>query len=150
MFFMTWFLSRIKKKLIPFSIVPEIYTLIGIILFLSLSFVAYFFRVSELSTHFLLRFLTILYQILAMTGMGQMYLLHFVYASSIEVRGILGVLFFITALLNMAVFIVFMVKQSRYLSYYFRFTQLPSFFLRMVDAVSEVKDSFMMLVHRRN
>ena len=130
-----------EEKLLPFSGVPEIYTLIGVIFFLACSFVTHFFNVSEIFGRFLSRFLTILYQIAALGGLGQMFFLNFVYSSTLETRAVLGVMFLVTAIINMVVFIGCILKESRYLSYYFRFTfdQGPLFLLRIMDVFSEVK-----------
>ena len=127
----------------PFSGVPEIYTLIGVIFFLACSFVTHFFNVSEIFGRFLARILTILYQIAGLAGLGQMFFLNFVYTTNLETRAIAGFMFLVIAIINMVVFIGVIHKQSRYLSYYFRFTfdQGPLFLLRIMDAFSEVKAS---------
>ena len=136
--------------MIPYVKVPEIYTFIGIIIFLASSFMTHFFNVSELFGRFLSRFLTLLYQIVALVGLGQMFFLNFVYPTSVEIRAVLGFTFLATAVVNMVVFIVLTAKRSEYLSYYFRFTFLsgPLFLLRLMDVVSEVKAPFNRLLHR--
>ena len=136
-----------EEKLIPYSGAPEIYTLIGVIFFLACSFVTHFFNVSEIFGRFLARFLTIFYQIAALVGLGQMFFLNFVYRTNLETRAVMGFMFLVTAIINMVVFIGFTLKESRYLSYYFRFTfdRGPVFLLRVMDAFSEVKASIIRL-----
>ena len=139
-----------EEKLIPYNIVPEIYVLVGIIIFLVSSFITHFYNVSELFGPFLSGFLTLLYQIIALIGLGQMFFLNFVYPTGIEVRVVLSFIYLVSAVVNMAIFIVLTVKRSEYLSYYFRFTFAsgPLFLLRVMDAISEVKDPFVRLLQR--
>lgn len=137
--------------MIPYNIVPEIYTLIGIIIFLVSSFVTHFFNVSEILGPFLSGSLTLLYQIIALVGLGQMFFLNFIYPTNIEIRAVLSFLFLVAAVINMTVFVVLTLKQSEYLSYYFRFTFTsgPLFLLRVIDTISGIKDPFIKLFHRR-
>ena len=116
--------------------------LTGIISFLALSFVLHFFHVSELLGNFLSRFLTIVYQIVAVVGLGQMYIFNFVYSIDIEIRTVLSYTFLVAAVVNVVIFAAFAAMQSKYLACYFRFTFVhqPLFLLRLMDAMSEVKD----------
>jgi len=137
--------------LIPYNLVPEIYTLIGIVIFLVSSFVTHFFNVSEILGPYLSGSLTLFYQIIALVGLVQMFFLNFVYPTAIEIRAVLSFMFLVGAVINMTVFVLLTLKQSEYLSYYFRFTfsSGPLFLLRVMDVISAIKDPFIKLFHRR-
>ena len=136
--------------MIPYPQIPEIYTLIGIIIFLGSSFITYFYNVSEIFGNFLSGFLTLLYQIFALIGLVLMFFLNFVFSTNTETRAIISFIYLVAATINLTVFITLTVRQSEYLSYYFRYTFLsgPLLLLRIIDAVSAVRDPFTRLFHR--
>lgn len=87
-------------QLIPFG-APEIFTFLGIILFVSLSLATYFLRES------LPRMLPLLYQLVALEGLMQMFVANFSIQTSIGIRSALSLIYFVIAITNIAGLSVF-------------------------------------------
>jgi len=82
--------------LVPTSGAPEIYVLASIIVFLALSFAAYF------SGEYLSGLLPFIYQTIALAGLGEMYVANFVLQTDIKTRASLSYAYLFAAIMNMA------------------------------------------------
>jgi len=121
--------------LVPTSGAPEIYVLVGIIVLLALSFVAYF------SGEYLSGLLPFIFQIVALAGLGEMYIANFVLQIDIKTRTTLSYGYLFAAIMNVAAFGILAVMRSRssYLGYGWSFSMLV---LRVSDALSGLTGLF--------
>jgi len=121
--------------LVPTSGAPEIYVLASIIVFLALSFAAYF------SGEYLSGLLPFIYQTIALAGLGEMYVANFVLQTDIKTRAALSYAYLFAAIMNVAAFGILAVMRSRssYLGGGWSFSML---FLQLSDALSSLKGLF--------
>ncbi|MFB0503571.1 MAG: hypothetical protein ACETWE_07030 [Candidatus Bathyarchaeia archaeon] len=129
--------------MVPTSGAPEIYVLVSIIVFLALSFVAYF------SGEYLSGLLPFIYQVIALGGLGEMYLANFVLQMDIETRMALSYAYLFTAITNVAAFGVLAAMRSRspYFGYGWSFSTLIP---QLSDAVSGLTGLFRRKRKRRS
>ena len=121
--------------MVPTSGAPEIYVLVSIIVFLALSFAAYF------SGEYLSGLLPLIYQIIAFGGLGEMYVANFVLQMDIKTRTALSYAYLFTAIINMAAFGILAVMRSRS-SYLGGGWSLSMLFFQLSDALSGLAGLF--------
>jgi len=129
--------------LVPTSGAPEIYVLASIIVFLALSFAAYF------SGEYLSGLLPFIYQIIALGGLGEMYVSNFVLQIDIRTRAALSYAYLFTAIMNVAAFGILAIMRSRsvYSGYGWSFSTLIA---QLSDAVSGLTGLFRRKRKRRS
>ncbi|MDH5439117.1 MAG: hypothetical protein OEZ48_13170 [Candidatus Bathyarchaeota archaeon] len=129
--------------MVPTSGAPEIYVLASIIVFLALSFAAYF------SGEYLSGLLPFIYQIIALGGLGEMYVSNFVLQMDIKTRTALSYAYLFTAIANVAAFGILAIMRSRsvYSGYGWSFSTL---ILQLSDAVSGLTGLFRRKRKRRS
>lgn len=129
--------------MVPTSGAPEIYVLASIIVFLALSFAAYF------SGEYLSGLLPFIYQIIALGGLGEMYVSNFVLQMDIKTRTALSYAYLFTAIINLAAFSILATMRSRsvYSGYGWSFSTL---ILQLSDAISSLTGLFRRKRKRRS
>lgn len=125
--------------MVPTSGPPEIYVFVGIIIFLALSLIAY-----VLSEH-ISGLLPPIYQIIALVGLGVMYLTNFVFQTDMKTRASLSITYLFIAILNVLAFNILAVNRSRSVSLRLGWS-FSMFILQLSDAIS----SFVGLFRRKS
>jgi hypothetical protein len=89
---------------------PEIFALVGIIVFIVLSLMTYYSGVHR-SGKLLPGILALVYQLAAFSGLGQIYFTNFLFQMDLETRNLLSIAYFTAAIANMVALNILAVRK---------------------------------------